>query len=166
MDKNKKGCLWIALGVIVLLVVVGASVAGGVAWLVYQSSSLVKTQATKASAAALFDRTRARFAGQRPLVTIDDEGRSRIEPRDGHGKVPDYVSVVAWDPDDRQLARVRLPFWLMRLAGAKAQFVAGDDAMRDLTDAKLTVGDIERAGPGLVLDHQDADGRRVLVWTE
>jgi hypothetical protein len=33
-------------------------------------------------------------------------------------------------------------------------------------DLRVTVEDLERHGPGLVLDHQSRHGGRVLAWTE
>ena len=38
--KSKRGCLWAALGASVLVLMVGAALFGGAAWLVYQSSSI------------------------------------------------------------------------------------------------------------------------------
>jgi hypothetical protein len=36
----------------------------------------------------------------------------------------------------------------------------------DLEDLKLTVDDLERFGPILIVDHTGRDGDRVLVWTQ
>jgi hypothetical protein len=36
----------------------------------------------------------------------------------------------------------------------------------NLEDLKLTVKDLERYGPSLVLDQRSRGGDRVLVWTE
>jgi hypothetical protein len=30
----------------------------------------------------------------------------------------------------------------------------------------LTADDLERRGPGLILDHKEASGERVLVWAQ
>jgi hypothetical protein len=36
----------------------------------------------------------------------------------------------------------------------------------DLEDMKLTVEDLERYGPTLILDHKERGGDRVLVWSQ
>ena len=36
----------------------------------------------------------------------------------------------------------------------------------DLEDLKLTVADLERYGPTLIIDQTSADGNRVLVWSQ
>ena len=36
----------------------------------------------------------------------------------------------------------------------------------DLEDLKLTVEDLERFGPTLIVDHKNANGERVLVWSQ
>ena len=35
----------------------------------------------------------------------------------------------------------------------------------DNLDLRVSVDDLERRGPGLVLDHQGADGARIVLWT-
>ena len=35
----------------------------------------------------------------------------------------------------------------------------------DLEDLRLTIHDLERQGPSLIVDHQAPDGDRVLVWS-
>ena len=36
----------------------------------------------------------------------------------------------------------------------------------DLEDLKLTVEDLERFGPTLIVDHRSTSGERVLVWSQ
>ena len=36
----------------------------------------------------------------------------------------------------------------------------------NLEDLKLTVEDLERFGPTLIVDHRNATGERVLVWSQ
>jgi len=36
----------------------------------------------------------------------------------------------------------------------------------DLEDLKLTVEDLERLGPTLIVDHTMRNGERVLVWSQ
>jgi hypothetical protein len=36
----------------------------------------------------------------------------------------------------------------------------------DLEDLRLSIEDLERFGPTLIVDHKGADGARVLVWSK
>jgi hypothetical protein len=36
----------------------------------------------------------------------------------------------------------------------------------DLEELHLTVDDLERYGPTLILDHKNEEGERVLVWSQ
>ena len=36
----------------------------------------------------------------------------------------------------------------------------------DLEDLRLSIEDLERYGPTLIVDHQAPDGQRVLVWSK
>jgi len=166
VNKTTKGCLWAAAGGIVFVVVVGVVVAGGMGWLVYQNSALERTSPAPEAANAALERTRTRFAGQPPLVTIDGKGTPHAGVRDGHGHEPVSLHLMAWTPREHDLTHVKVPFWLLRLGGAKARLFVGEDALRDLQGMQISVADIERAGPGLLLDHAESDGRQVLVWTE
>jgi hypothetical protein len=55
-----------------------------------------------------------------------------------------------------------LPFWLLRLRDSGVDVSIAADGTR-LT---MTMDEVERYGPALVLDHLEEDGSRVLVWTE
>jgi hypothetical protein len=163
--KTKRGCLWVAVGAAVLMLIVGAAVLGGAAWLVYQSSSAKSVEATPADAGQEFSTIRARFAGQEPLIAVDDRKHATIVPRKRTSDAAlTSLHVVAFDPKERRLKRMTFPFWLLRLSPGRGELQIGNDTLLDET--RVTVKDVEDAGPGLVLDHAEADGRRVLVWTE
>jgi hypothetical protein len=165
--KQKRGCLWVALGVAVVVLMVGAALVGGLAWVVYQNFSLNTEQVTDRDAAGEFERLRTRFAGQQPLISVTEGDEATLVPRAAKGSSAiESLHVVAYDPDDRTIARIRIPFWLLRLSPGDGQVTISDDAVPELRRSKITVKDIEAAGPGLVLDHADSDGRRVLVWAE
>jgi hypothetical protein len=64
--------------------------------------------------------------------------------------------------------RVSIPFWLLRLAptGKRMSFLSENGVDFDSDRVHLTLEDLERRGPGLILDHIDRQGSLVLVWTE
>jgi hypothetical protein len=74
------------------------------------------------------------------------------------------LHVVAWDPDEDKIVRATIPFWIVRLAGWKPITLRSDEF--DLDRIHLTPDDLERFGPGLIFDHKDRQGSRVLVWAE
>jgi hypothetical protein len=164
--KTKRGCLWAALGVGVLVLMLGAALLGGTAWIVYQSSSMRSEATTLERAGDELQTIRDRFAGQSPLIVIDDHQRASVVRKTRRSDTsPTSLHLVAFDPADNRLKRLTLPFWLLRLSGS-GQIRIGDDVLEQVRGAPLTVKDVEDAGPGLLLDHADRDGRRVLVWTE
>mgnify|MGYP001268122005 FL=1 len=125
--------------------------------------------ATAETADVTFEETRARFVGDDPLIhlvredgNLQAEVRRRDQPSDSR---PESLHVLVWDPDDERLMNLRIPLWLLRF---------GDDATVDFSEADgdivgdldVTIGDLDHHGPGLVLDYQDADRERVLLWTE
>src|SRR4029079_13195372 len=76
---------------------------------------------------------------------------------------PQTLNVMAFDPHDEKVVRMELPFWLLRLKGAGGRFDIGRSNV-DLARMRITVEDLERYGPILILDQKDTDGARVLVW--
>ena len=165
--KTRRGCLWAALGVVVLLLIVGVALVGGTAWLVYQSSSMRSEQTTPERASDELQLVRDRFAGQTPLIVIDERERASIVRRTRRSDAsPTSLHMVAYDPGDNHLKRLTLPFWLLRLSGSGGEIKIGDDVLERARGPHLSVKDVEDAGPGLLIDHTDRHGRRVLVWTE
>jgi hypothetical protein len=165
--KSKRGCLWAAAGGCLLLVIVGAALVVGGGWLAYQNLSLQTEQVTEANAEVEFEQLRERFAGQQPLVVIDEHGAGRVVPRESRASAPiEWVHLVAYDPGDGKVTRMRMPFWLLRLAPGQGDIKFGNEGEVDLPNVQLTMQDVEAAGPGLILDHTDARGQQVLIWAE
>jgi hypothetical protein len=71
-----------------------------------------------------------------------------------------------WLPDERKLVRLDLPFWMMRMGGNKPLKLHADTRSFEEVSLTVTPEEIERRGPGLVLDHTSRHGERILVWTE
>ena len=160
MTKQTARTLMIVVGVLILLAVLGL---GSAVWLFTQTVSLGSADA--ASASRQFDEIRERFAGITPVLAV--RGRravmTRKPPAQGTGDRLKTMRIIAWDADDDGFARIDLPFWLLRLKSGPIEIMSSG-AMRE-TDLELTVEDLERYGPTLLLDHEDR-GSRVVVWTE
>ena len=78
--------------------------------------------------------------------------------------VPDQLRILAFDPSDGRMVQVSVPFWLLRMKSHNATIDLNGSRM-DLEDLRLTIQDLERQGPALIVDHQAPDGDRVLVWS-
>jgi hypothetical protein len=80
------------------------------------------------------------------------------------------LQVVAYDPDDRKLVRVGLPLWLVHRAGDLEDVDFGDEVGSDLGQdlgrslKGIRLRDLEKVGRGALVEVEDDDGTRVLVW--
>jgi hypothetical protein len=167
MAVKVKPWVWVIVGIFVFCVLCVVAMAG-VGWYFFTQHFDTRV-VTKANATIEFEEVRARFTGQKALIELDERGRflransdRAAQPR---AKVPDQLYVLAFDPDDERIVKVTVPFWLLRFKthGATVDFNGG---RLDLEDLKLTVQDLERFGPTLIVDHQGTDGERVLVWSQ
>jgi hypothetical protein len=117
---------------------------------------------------------RARFANQQPLIEVrrGDEPvlHKELLPSTRNAGAPlQSLRVLAYDENAGKLVRVRIPFWLLRLMPSRHLLMLNDEGLDvdiDTERVRLTLEDLERRGPGLVLDQQDRRGSQVLVWTE
>ena len=166
MAGKIKTWIWVVVGIIAFCILGLVAMAGVSFYLV--SRYIETTEATAASAAGEFASVKAAFAGQKPLVELDKEGdfvRANIDrARPQQKTTPDKLHLLAFDPGESRIVRFSLPFWVLRMK-ANATIDLNGNRM-DLEDLRLTVGDLERYGPSLIVDHQGADGTRVLVWSK
>ena len=164
--SKKRSWLPILAGVAVLFIFIVVAGLFLLASVVRDRVDIDRTQ-TAETAADEFDRVRQRFPDATPMLTFDgetprmsEEAKSRASPVS-----LDSVHILAWDPRDKELARFSVPFWLLRFQSNP--FRIGDMVSGfDDRGVSLTVADIERYGPGLLLDYTDRRGARVLVWTQ
>jgi hypothetical protein len=162
-----KPWVWVVLGLIVTCVVAVVAIAG--AGFYFFTRHIETRTVSPATASREFEEVKARFVGQKPLVELDRHGdfvRSNPDrPTSRNGRVPEELYVMAFDPDDGRVVRLKIPFWLLRLktGGGSIDF---NGRRMDLEDLKLSVADLERFGPTLIVDHSGIDGKRVLVWSQ
>lgn len=159
----------VAGGVVVLVLALGITVTVGGCFLLVKRQVDIRDGETAES----FEREAAdvlsRFGGAPPLVEETSSG-PRLSPGTlerrkaaANGRVPTALHVLVWAPHEGKIVRLSLPFWLLRLAPDHAVKLDVGDV--DLGELKLSVQDLERAGPGPVLV-RDSRESRVLVWTE
>jgi hypothetical protein len=154
----------ILFGVAVFVVFVAISAAVfGVSWM---REHLRVEGASSGSAEAAFTEVRQRFSAKAPLLEMRDSAMARRnQPApDAARTTLTTMHVLAWDPDEQQLARFEIPFWLLRLKETPIRFgtfATGLDEMR----ISLSAADLERYGPGIIVD-VTRDGKDVLLWVE
>lgn len=162
--KKKTKWIPIVIGILFLMTVLGVSgIVFTVAWF---RNNMQITETSEPEAAKAFDEVRARFPGQQPLLEFRD-GRPHSVNTSTMASTTKLTTLhlLAFDDDDDELARVDIPFWLLRMKSgpiAFGSYASGFDDER----IKLTVEDIERRGPGIVLDLLRQGEGRVLVWAE
>ena len=167
MAGKLKTWVWVVIGVVAMGILGVIALAGAGAY--YFARNIEATNASPEVAASEFDAIRARFAGQQPLIELDERGNLRKantdRPAPPDARRPEGLHVLAFDPDDGGMVKLRVPFWLLRMQmGGGTIDLSGRRV--DLEDLKLTVEDLERFGPTLELDQTSTGGDRVLVWTQ
>ena len=164
---------WISIIVasVIAMCLAALAVVGGTAFFIYRHVDAKTTSETGAQEE--FAAARAKFEGQRPLIEIHRDGDEPVLHRDllKNGEMPEKplqtLRVLAYDDDSGKLVRVNIPFWLLRMFPSKNLSFLNDEGIDiDTRRIRLTLDDLERRGPGLLLDQKDRHGSQVLVWTE
>ena len=65
----------------------------------------------------------------------------------------------------RKSCALRLPFWLLRLKSDPIRFSAYASGFDDEAST-CRPEDIEKYGPGIILDGTSPEGERVLLWAQ
>ena len=150
----------------VLVVVVGLVAVAG--YVVYKQFAFKATSADEQTAELEFKRIVARFDGQKPYLIIKD-GEPVISEAKGPtpGKPVEAIHILVWNPDDQKVVRLNMPFWLLRMTkGHPIRLMSNNDPEGEPMVLRVTADDLERRGPGLILNHKEATGERVLVWAQ
>lgn len=165
MAGKIKTWVWVVLGVVVLGILCVIAMAAAGLWFVKSHVDIRPT--TTATAIADFQTVRARFATQKPLIELDDRGQflHANTDRPAGTTQPQTLNIMAFDSKDERVVRMDLPFWLLRLKMRGSRFDVGGNNI-DLAKLRISVEDLERYGPTLILDHKDGDGSRVLIWSQ
>jgi len=162
----KRKWLPIVGGIAVLVVFAGLGAAWfGISWF---REHMEVTAASSDEATRAFDEVKAKFPGRAPLLEFSGgTPRVNIDTVDAGRPARSLTTlhVIAWDPDDRQLARFDIPFWFVRLKSGPIEFSTYASGF-DKVGASLKVEDIERYGTGIIVDASMPRGERALIWAE
>jgi Tfp pilus assembly protein PilE len=165
MAGKVKTWVWVVVGVVVVGILGVITMAAASLW--YIKSHVNVRATTVAAATEDFQSVRQRFAAQKPLIELDEQGtflRANVDRPNGTQR-PQTLNVMAFDSHDEKVIRMELPWWVLRLKSGGGRFDIGRSNV-DLARMRITVEDLERYGPILILDQKDTDGSRVLVWSQ
>ena len=168
-QNNRKTWISVLIATVIVVGVLAVSAVGGTAYFIYRhvDTQFVQTE----HADQQFAQARARFAGQQPLIELrkDDEPvlHREVIPKTMPAAKLDTMRVLAYDTRANKLVNVSIPMWLLRLAPSnKFSFMKDNGIDFDSDRMHISLDDIERRGPGLILDQTERRGSQVLVWTE
>jgi len=163
MTTTKRRWLPIVGGIAALAVLLGiVATTLSVVWLRERTTIARDVSTTRANEA--FAAAAQRFADSRPAFELGDDRRPRPAagaPRRNPGSVSD-LHVLAWAAQEQTLADVTLPLWLLRLKSGPIAFGTYVSGLDD-HGVRLTAEEIERLGPGVLIDFTAPDGDRVLL---
>ena len=114
------------------------------------------------------DEVRSRFPGQQPLIQLVDGEPQLVTERASQASTQTTLStlhVIAFDSDEGNLVNFSLPFWLLRLKSGPIRLSAYQQGWDD-RGVSFRVEDIEKHGPGIIVDVTRPGEGRVIIWAE
>ena len=156
------GPILFGVGVLLVFLAIGALIFG-ISWV---RDHVVIEDARLEAVDASLDEIRTRFGGRAPLIEAREGTVRRSElPADAKPVSLSTLHVLVWDADDEKMARIDLPFWLIRLKSIPLEFGGKATGLREI-GITLSAAEIERYGPGIVVDVEMGSGERALIWAE
>jgi hypothetical protein len=129
-------------------------------------------RASAQTAETEFQRIRARFADQRPLLDMH-ERRSGDVPGPHAGTPLHSFNTIIFDTrGGERLVRITVPYRFARQFGRGkgfrwlGQLTFLDDTEFDPEPIQLSVAQVERHGPGLMVDYRHPSGGQFIAWVE
>ena len=112
---------------------------------------------------------RNRYPGQQPLIQLVDGRPEYVVERASQSAPPNTsltsVHVMAYDRDEGKVVTFSLPFWLLRMKSGPIRISAYQQGWDD-RGVSFRIEDIEKHGPGIIVDATERNQGRVLVWAE
>jgi hypothetical protein len=173
---------WIVVALSVAAVLASLGVVAVVGGVLYFRTHVTSEEMSASSAARELDAARARYAGQRPLIEF--LGTGAVVHRDSSAPARPWKSlhVLVYDPRDEELTRGEFPASAVRIASMSGRVKLMGLGLIGTGSDILTFEDLERRGPGLILDSSGSEmgtlvvsdamigtatsGVRMLIWTE
>lgn len=151
------------IGGVVIIAVALAILTGTGAYFV--ARNMQRHTSAEAEAEKEFEAIKARFGTRPPLIEIGNPVATdiRINRAANASTIPvDTLHILNWKAENRELMRTAAPVWLLRFSSLNIASRLGLAPER----FRLTVADIQRYGPGIIVDYGKAGEFRVLIWVE
>ncbi len=156
----------VLIGVAIIAVFLGiGAIVAVTAWV---SQNVVVNSSNSGQADDEFQKVRERFKGQSPLLEMKDGVPHYVGARVEGSSQPRQLTtlhILAWDANDEKLATVSVPWWILRLKSGPIRFSSYASGFDD-GGVSLTPQDIEKHGPGIIMDTTGRHGERVILWAE
>ncbi len=166
----RRGSALKALGCFLALVLL-AGLGIGTAMLMQSSMDVVHLE--PAGGTAELDAVLARFAGSRQYLDLERRDDGLVTAHVHHEREPAHPARIArvhgllWDEQPARLVRVSTPAWVLDVARWKASLATPlMDPLEKRLGLEVALPDLAPFGPGLVLDHHGAHGRRIVIWAD
>ena len=162
MRRAVRTVLWlVAAGVIAMV-----AIAGSVSVVVWRHTSVTKPAAADADTA--FSSIRERYKGRAPLIQIKNPTSPMMDvrinrlPSNAPQQNVRHFHVIVWDSRKGTFVRSSVPVWWMTFNANNVLTNLGVP----LGGYNLSVQDVQRYGPGIIIDFQPPGGGHMLVWVE
>ena len=168
--KDRTRSIILSVGVGAAVVVVGF-VGVGLGFALSHRDSMA---ASPELAAAEFSQLRARFSSERPLLDMNrrEASDTTIGSR-SMAPIHTFHTVIFDTRGHQRIVRMTVPYWFARrFAGRAGEFrwlgelTFLDDTEFDPEAIRLSLDQLERRGPGLVVDYQHPGGGQFISWVE
>ena len=126
--------------------------------------NLERQNAPEAAALSEIETIRTRFGSRPPLIEMLDARMAnvRVNRLVGSGARVTTFHAINWTAEEGEIVRMEAPLWLMRFSSLNLLSQLGIAPAR----IRLTVQDVERYGPGIVVDYSQPGKIRVFVWVD
>ncbi len=156
--------------VLIGVAIVGVFLAIGavIAVTAYFSQHVEVNEATSGGADNAFEEVRQRFKGRPPLIEMRNGVAYRATPEappSAERQAITTLHILAWDPREEKLAKIDVPWWLVRMKSGPIRFSAYASGLDD-DGVSLRPEDIERHGPGIIAELAMERDHRVLLWAQ
>jgi len=165
-NKTRKTWISIVIASVIVIGLLAIGIVGGTAFFIY--SHVNAKFIPQESAEQEFATARARFVNQQPLIELTADEPVLHRNTSGPRREIQSLHALVYDGRARKLTHLDVPGWLLKVMSAGGRIrIANLDVLDDDTSGRVTLEDLERHGPGLVLDVKRARGsQQVLLWTE
>ena len=153
----------VTIGGVALIALALAALGGLSAYFVLRN--MERRTGSEADAVKTIDAVKVRFGSRPPLIEISDPRRADLRinrPAEPSTAKVDTLHVINWKSETGELSRAELPLWLMRFSSVNILSELGVAPQK----FRLTVNDVERYGPGVIVEFVAPGASRMLVWVD